>query len=264
MRLYIVDNKESDRQFNIAKIQQIFSYIIKDIDTVVVSEQDDVFDFRKTSKFLTVIKRNILLLFYNYKFRRIRELKYSQIIADSINDIIMMGCAQFYFNSFYSKIKNEMFLTQKHLYIWRNIINSKIDNAIITENDLTLMGNENKSLETLKDTIFSSKLIVFSHSVKLSDLMLNKLLKINQGKILRFQHILSNGSSGYVISLELARQLNEIVTKTPSLALLPIDYLIVAAGLEITQKFNISAETIFIYPSDFVHLSGEKLRSTLR
>ena len=94
--------------------------------------------------------------------------------------------------------------------------------------------------------------------------MLNKLLKINQGKILRFQHILSNGSSGYVISLELARQLNEIVTKTPSLALLPIDYLIVAAGLEITQKFNISAETIFIYPSDFVHLSGEKLRSTLR
>jgi hypothetical protein len=264
MRLYIVDNKEIDRQSNIPKIQKIFSSIFNDVETIIVSEQEDEFELRKISKFLIVNKRNIMLFLHNYKYRRIRKLKYGQILADSIKEFITMIYALFYFNSFYSRIKNEMFLTRKHLYIWHNIIISKIENAIITENDLTLEGNKNGSLEILKDTMTSGKLIIFSHSIKLPDLMVDKLLTIDQGNTLRFQQILSNGSSGYAISLDLAKQLNEVVTKMPSLALLPIDYLLVAVGLKITQNFNRSTETIFIYPSDFVHLSSGKLASTLR
>jgi hypothetical protein len=192
------------------------------------------------------------------------KLNLSQILVDGIKDLIRIFFNTLRYHEFYKKIKIEMNLTQKHLYCWRNQIQQEIDFSIIAENDLHLTGNNFDSIKSLEIMLRDSNLIFFSHSVDPYHLMLNKVTIEQTKRFIVFNRILSNGCSGYCVPLDFAKKFVDVVTKLPDLVLLPVDLMIVAIGWELERRNKLDLSTVFIFPSDFIHLSGGGLESRVQ
>jgi hypothetical protein len=262
-KLYVIDNKELDRATNLSNIIKIFSDSITNLDYEVVSDQTDEFNISNRLKFKVVLRRSILMFQYGHRRRKALKLNLAQTTIDGVKDLVRIFLNVINTQIMYEKIKKEMYLSQKHIYCWRNQIQNKISFSIISENDLCLMGNDNQSLDKLLVDIDSIDLCVFSHSVEVKHLMLDNIIKeISQNSIV-YRKIISNGTSGYTISLSLCKHFIEILSKFPELNLLTPDFLIFALGLEIDKYLQKDIETKFIYPSDFIHLSGSKFKSEL-
>jgi hypothetical protein len=258
--LFIIDNNEEDRKKNIQTILSIFDKVDEHINHQIISVQNDCIEIRNFAKFRIVLSRSKMILYYTFKWRIMLEMGFFQIISDSWKDVIRLFTNIFRYQKFYNKLQIEMYLTQKHLYCWRNQVQENV-NSIIVENDLYLNSNSNQTIKNLQSELDSERVIFFSHSIRLEDLMLNSIMKNRTDYKILFSKIVSNGCSGYLLPVGIASLFIEVLTKKPSMALLPIDFLIVAIGIELERLDKLHLETLFIYPSDFIHLSGSQLKS---
>ena len=262
-RLYIIDNHEEDRKKNIQTILSVVSKISEQINHQIVSVQNDSIEIRDISKFRIVFLRSKMILYYSFKSRIMLKMGFFQVVCDLWKDLIRMFSNIIRYQKFYKKLKIEMYLTQKHLYCWRNQVQENV-NSIIVENDLYLNSNSSQTIKNLQSELDSERVIFFSHSIRLEDLMLNSIMKNRTDYKILFSKIVSNGSSGYLLPVGIASLFIEVLTKKPGLAVLPVDFLIVAIGIELEKLNKKGLETLFIYPSDFVHLSGSQLKSRVQ
>jgi hypothetical protein len=205
-----------------------------------------------------------MMLYYSFKSRIMLEMGFFQVVFDLLKDLIRMFSNILRYQRFYNKLKIEMYLTQKHIYCWRSQIQNEINFSLIVENDLHLTGNKYRSINLLKSMIESPNLIFFSHSVDPFHLMLDKVTVQKSDHFILLNKLLSNGSSGYSVPLTVAKRFVDTISKLPDLTLLPVDFMIVAIGLELEKIGGMDISTIFIHPSDFIHLSDSKFVSTVQ
>ena len=261
--LFIIDNNEEDRKMNVQSILSVFKRISEQINHQIVSVQNDSIEIRDISKFRIVFLRSKMILYYSFKLRIMLKMSFSQVVYDFWKDVIRLVSDILRFQKFYNKLKIEMYLTQKHLYCWRNQVQENV-NSIIVENDLSLITNSNQTIKLLQSEIHSDRVVFFSHSVRLENLMLERIIKNRTDSKILFSKIVSNGCSGYILPVGFANLFIEVLTKKPGLAVLPVDFLIVAIGIELEKLNKKGLETLFLYPSDFVHLSGSQLKSRVQ
>ncbi len=262
-RLYIIDNHEEDRKKNVQTILSVVSKISEQINHQIVSVQNDSIEIRDIAKFRIVFLRSKMILYYSFKSRIMLKMGFFQVVCDLCKDLIRMFSNIIRYQKFYKKLKIEMYLTQKHLYCWRNQVQENVS-SIIVENDLSHISNSYQSIKNLQSEIHSDRVVFFSHSVLLENLMLDRIIKNRTDYKILFSKIVSNGCSGYLLPVGIANLFIEVLTKKPWLVLLPVDFLIVAIGIELEKLDKKGLETLFIYPSDFVHLSGLQLKSRVQ
>jgi hypothetical protein len=264
IKLFAIDNNEVERQGNLKEIIQIFQGSFEYIETQVVSAQSNLIELNEIQKFIKVMQVWILKINYSLKFRIKRKLKFSQIVVDTIKDVLQIFTIFIKFKSLYKKILIEMNLTQKHLYCWRDQVQKSLSTSIIIENDLSWKTNSNKTIENLKYAIKRNNFVMFGHSVIWVHLMLDNISNTQSANLKICNRIVSNGTSGYLLPLEITELFLEVVTKMPNLTLLTPDYLIVALGIELEKLGQTNFQTVFLYPSDFIPLSGSIFNSEVQ
>jgi hypothetical protein len=263
-KLFVIDNNEEDRKDNLKNIHGIFQDFIDDLDFEIITNQVDEIEISNKMKRRIVWQRSRIQFIYSHKARRMLKMNFAQIIADGSKGLLKLLTNMLRYRNLYLKVKIEMYLTQKHIYCWRSQIQNEINFSLIVENDLHLTGNKYRSINLLKSMIESPNLIFFSHSVDPFHLMLDKVTVQKSDHFILLNKLLSNGSSGYSVPLTVAKRFVDTISKLPDLTLLPVDFMIVAIGLELEKIGGMDISTIFIHPSDFIHLSDSKFVSTVQ
>jgi hypothetical protein len=149
----------------------------------------------------------------------------------------------------------EVMLTDKHIRAWLQFLDSEADYLVVFEDDVIFKEDSNLRINQLSFDLSQTHLnrplyVDLGGGCSLADLMISSLETRHDENYRYYQKPVTNTTCAYLISRELIKKFNAILTRKPWLRLISIDWMInslfISMGKDVSSVVCMHADpTIF-------------------